>query len=133
MSIRWHRRKSWDWEKGFHTSTRVNDNETCIRCIHQIRRYNIKRYIQRYVCHFSVSSPSIFFSMWQCYKYKFSELVGSNDLFALLIGWGMGKGNEDESEACEFEMIAWFFTVLLLGNLLGVELPVGWMYYSKEF
>jgi len=44
--------------------------------------------------------------MWQCYKYKFSELVGSNDLFALLIGWEVGKGNEDESEACEFEMIA---------------------------
>jgi len=37
----------------------------------------------------------------------------------------MGKGNEDESEACEFEMIALFFTVLLLGNLLGVGITCG--------
>lgn len=41
MSIRWHRRKSWDWEKGFPTLDGVNDNETCIRCIQQIQHKEI--------------------------------------------------------------------------------------------
>lgn len=84
MSIRWHRRKSWDWEKGFPTLDGVNDNETCIRCIQQIQRYNIKRYIQRYVCHFSDSSFTIFFLpvamlqiqiFWTCWAQWFVCIV----------------------------------------------------------
>lgn len=119
MSIRWHRRKSWDWEKGFPTLDGVNDNETCIRCIQQIQHKEIHPEIC--LSFFGFVFYNLFFSLWQCYKYKFSELVGLNDLFALLIGWGTGKGNADDSEACEFETIASFFTVFLLGNLFGVE------------